>query len=44
MRKPLRSRATAIIEWQHEGQRGVLIHADGNGSYPDFAGWRHSQA
>jgi ADP-ribose pyrophosphatase YjhB (NUDIX family) len=31
--KPKRQRATAMVEWSHQGQSGLLIHADGDGTW-----------
>jgi 8-oxo-dGTP pyrophosphatase MutT (NUDIX family) len=31
--KPKRQRATAMVEWSHEGQTGLLIHADRDGTW-----------
>lgn len=31
--KPKRQRATAIVEWTHDGETGLLIHADRDGTW-----------
>jgi 8-oxo-dGTP pyrophosphatase MutT (NUDIX family) len=31
--KPKRQRATAMVEWSYQGQTGLLIHADRDGTW-----------